>query len=302
MIRNLFVIGVLLLTVGLNKGYTQKAKPVIRFGLMADTQYADAEPGGSRFYRNSLEKVKECVDSLNSRKVQFTINLGDVIDRDRADLDSVMFYLNGLDHKLYSTTGNHDYKGVTDNRILFERLGMPAEYYFFKKKNWVFVFLNTNEVAPYSNIAGTAKEKELKAMYARIKATGGKQGARWNGGVSARQLEWLEQLLKQSGKAGNQVLIFCHHPLYPQTAFVALNNKEILEVIGRYTCVKAVFCGHHHTGGFGYFRNIPVVTVEGMIETRDQNAFGIVEIYPDKIVVEGKGRMTSRTLEWNNSF
>lgn len=43
---------------------------------------------------------------------------------------------------------------------------------------------------------------------------------------------------------------------------------EILDVINRYNCVKAIFSGHHHSGAFGYFDHIPCNTVEGMIETR----------------------------------
>ena len=63
---------------------------------------------------------------------------------------------------------------------------------------------------------------------------------------------------------------------------------EILDVINRYNCVKAIFSGHHHSGAFGYFDHIPCNTVEGMIETPDKNSFGIVRIYKDRIELEGK--------------
>ena len=297
MIRNVLVIMVICFSANLNKVFAQMEEPVFRFGLMADIQYADAESGGSRFYRNSLKKAKEAVDSLNCRKVKFTINLGDVTDRNFEDLDSILFYLGHLKHKLFNTTGNHDYKGVKDNQLLYKKLGMPSEYYFFKKKNWAFILLNTNEIAYYSNIAGTEKEQELTNLSEQIRLTGGIQGARWNGGISSEQLEWLDRLLEKCRKSGKKVLIFTHHPLYPETAFVALNYMEILNVISKYDCVKAIFCGHHHTGGFAYYKDIPVVTVEGMIETEDKNAYGIVGIYKDKIVLEGKGRMTSRELK-----
>ena len=46
---------------------------------------------------------------------------------------------------------------------------MPSEYYSFMKKNWVFVFLNTNEIAAYSNVVGTAKEQELLRIQNQIK-------------------------------------------------------------------------------------------------------------------------------------
>lgn len=295
--KNVFTVLAVCLFASVTVAFSQDSKPILKFGLIADSQYADADPGGSRFYRNSLEKLEESVGYFNSQGVQFTVNLGDIIDRDQKDLDTVLAYLNRSDRKVWSITGNHDYKGVTENKVLYKKLNMPSEYYSFKKRNWVFVFLNTNEVAAYSNVAGTGKEQELKAMRGQIKATGGKQGASWNGGISARQMKWLDKLLAKSERAGERVLVFSHHPLYPQTAFTALNNMEILGVIGRYSCVKAIFSGHHHAGGFAFFKNIPAVTVEGMIETEDTNSYGVVEIFDDKIVVEGKGRMTSREFK-----
>lgn len=274
----------------------QDEKPLIQFGLFADAQYADCEPNINRYYRKSLPKLEECINYFNQEKVQFTINLGDIIDRDLADLDTMLTCLKRLDHKVYHLTGNHDYKGVTDNKVLYKKLNMPSEYYSFEKKKWVFIFLNTNELASYANVKGTEKEQELSALRQKIKETGGIQGASWNGGVSAKQLEWLDKLLAKSEKSGKRVLIFAHHPLWPKTAFTALNNIEILDIIDKYSCVKAIFAGHHHAGGFAYFKDIPVVTAEGMVETEHGNSFGVVKIYNDKIEIEGKGRMTSRVF------
>jgi beta-galactosidase len=275
----------------------QENKPLFQFGLIADIQYADCDPAGSRFYRNSLRKLEEAVDHFNKQKVGFTINLGDVIDRNFGDFDSVLICLNHLKNKVYNTTGNHDYNGITDNQILYKKLGMTSGYYAFDENNWVFIMLNTNEIADYANIAGTEKEQELSVMLNQIKLSGGRQGASWNGGISKKQLQWLNDQLAEIEKSNSKALVFSHHPLYPESEFTALNNSEILNVISNYSCVKAIFSGHHHTGSFAYFKGIPVVTVEGMIETEIDNSFGIVKIYHDKIVLEGKGRMRLRELK-----
>lgn len=277
--------------------WAQTNDTVIRFGLFADTQYGDCDNGPTRFYRNALQKLEVCVDYFNEKHVEFAVNLGDIVDRNPADLEPVLASLKRLQCPVYHTTGNHDYKGITRNRDLYEKLGMPAEYYSIKKGNWTLVFLNTNEVAAYSNVEGTEKEKEFIALTDKIKATGGIQGARWNGGVSKRQLAWLDKLLAESQEAGENVVIFSHHPLYPRTEFTALNNLEILETIERYPCVKIIISGHHHAGAFAYYKNIPVVTAEGMIETENENSFGIVTLSPGKIEIEGQGRMTSRVFE-----
>ena len=151
----------------------QSIGPVIRCGLISDIQYCDCETSGSRYYRNSLHKLEACVEDLNKAKVEFSVNLGDVTDRNPADLPPVLSVLKKLRKKVYTTPGNHDYNGIDDNLELYRRLNMPAEYYFFRRKHWVFIMLNTNEVASYANVAGTRKEKELQQMKDEIKKNGG---------------------------------------------------------------------------------------------------------------------------------
>lgn len=291
-------LGICLLTLT-NSAVAQKDQPIIKFGLFADIQYGNCETNGSRFYRNSLGKLENCVRELNHQEVEFSINLGDIVDRSYGDIDSVLIYLERLERKLYNTTGNHDYKEVVDNEILYKKLKMPSAYYYFKEKNWVFIMLNTNEVASYANIAGTEKEKQLTEMIAKAKLTSGVAKPSWNGGISHQQLDWLSKLLTKCDRLSENVLIFSHHPLYPDTDYTAQNNQEILDVIGNHSCVKAIFSGHHHSGNFAYFKNIPIVTMEGMIETEKENAFAVVSIYTDRIMLDGRGRATSRTLPFS---
>ena len=273
----------------------------LKFGLFADTQYADCPSDSKRFYREALQKLDTCVRCFNEENVQFSINLGDIIDRKNSDLNTIKSYLCQLKNDVYHITGNHDYKEVTDNSVLYRQLGMPSEYYSFKKGNWVFIMLNTNDVAAYANVKGTEKEQELTKMQEKVKQTGGKQGHRWNGGIGRTQMEWLDNLLTDCGKNKNNVLVFSHHPFYPSSEFTALNNMEILETISRHPCVKAVFSGHHHAGEFGYYKGIPMITQEGMIETEKQNAYSIVEITRDSIRVKGYGRVPSRSFKYSNN-
>ncbi len=279
--------------------WAQNTFPILKFGLFADTQYADCPLENSRFYKPALQKLDTCIDYFNQQNVQFSINLGDIIDRKNSDLDSVKFYLSRLNNPIYHITGNHDYKEVTDNAMLYKQLGMPSGYYSFKKQNWVFIMLNTNEVSAYANIKGTEKEQELAEMLEQIKRTGGKQAYRWNGGISRKQMQWLDNQLTECEKNKNNVLIFTHHPLYPQSEFTALNNMEILHTIEKYPCVKAVISGHHHAGAFAYYKGVPMITQQGMIETEKQNAYSIVEITCDSIMIKGYGRVPSRSFRYS---
>lgn len=96
-----FIVGIFF---SLNNIFAQSSPPLIVFGLIADTQYADCESGKTRFYRNSLGKLHESIDYFNNQKVQFTVNLGDIIDRDQKDLDSVLICLKHLNKKIFHTT------------------------------------------------------------------------------------------------------------------------------------------------------------------------------------------------------
>ena len=277
----------------------QKGKPILSIGLITDIQYADAPSKGTRYYKNSLLKLRACINELNEKKVNFSLNLGDIIDRNASDLDSVLFYLKGLQKPIYTTTGNHDYQEIKENKNLFGKLGMPAEYYAFEKKNCVFIMMNTNEIAQYANNADTWKENELKEMLDSIKAVKGVNGAEYNGGISSKQLIWLNKQLQNAQKLKKNVFIFSHHPLDFSSGFTALNSKPILDVIARYNCVKAIFAGHHHQGDFGYHLSIPCITLEGMVETAKENAYAVLEIYQNRFEIKGVGRTTSRQFKIN---
>lgn len=278
-------------------GCGEKKVQALRVGIIADIQYCDCETRGSRFYRNSLQKLDDCVADLNREKVDFSINLGDLVDRDTdANLKEILIRLDKLDKQVYNTPGNHDYDGVIDNNQLYSRLGMPSSYYSFVKGGWRFVMLNTNEVASYANISGTPLEQELFDMGEKIKNDDRKNRAPYNGGISLAQLNWLKQELGEAEKKNEKVIVLSHHPLYAASGLTALNDLEIIEMLAEYSCVRAGISGHHHPGDFGTYKGIPFITTEGMIETEQENAYGILELSDSQIVLIGKGRTKSYTL------
>jgi len=52
----------------------------VRFGIAADSHYADAPARGSRYYRESAAKLAECVELMNDRRADFLVHLGDFLD------------------------------------------------------------------------------------------------------------------------------------------------------------------------------------------------------------------------------
>ena len=292
------IICLLLLVHGLAKA--QEAQPLIRFGVIADIQYADKDDHGSRFYRGSLAKLDSCIVNLNKEKLAFNVVFGDLVDQGPKDLKPVMEHLKKLNASYRNILGNHDFVDVGDRDMLYKQFNMPAPYYAFEKANWMFIVLNTNEVSEYGSNDGSPFRKEWKDLAANLKNEGRKNVLPWNGGISSLQLIWLENKLKKAQKTKKNVLVFTHHPLFPENGYEALNNREILKVLEKYPNVKGILSGHHHAGNFAYYNKIPSITLEGMVETAKDNAYGVVELYPDKIVFTGKGRMTSRTHKFSN--
>lgn len=68
---------------------TPHSSTTLRFGLIADPQYADAEPSEThpRFYRNSLCKLSKAITELNDHHLEFVVTLGDLVDRDWASFE-----------------------------------------------------------------------------------------------------------------------------------------------------------------------------------------------------------------------
>lgn len=49
-----------------------QATSVLSFGVITDIQYRDADPQGTRFYRNSLGKLRAAVEHLNTLNHRFS--------------------------------------------------------------------------------------------------------------------------------------------------------------------------------------------------------------------------------------
>ncbi|UNY99013.1 metallophosphoesterase [Zhouia spongiae] len=256
--------------------WAQNKDAVLKFGVIADIQYADKDDHGTRFYRNSLQKLDACVDSLNKTVPDFNVVYGDLVDQGTRDLQPVIDRLHRLKSPVHNILGNHDYVGAADIQNLYKQFEMPASYYSFEKEGWVFIVLNTNELSGYGVETGSSIYKEWESTKEKLSASGRKNIYPWNGGISVQQLHWLEKQLINAEQEEKNILVFSHHPLYPENGLEALNNREILTLIQQHPRVRAIISGHHHEGDFAYYGAIPVITLEGMVETPRQNAFGII--------------------------
>ncbi len=267
------------------------------FGVTADIQYCDCEPTGTRFYRASLQKLTDCVETLNAQKLSFSIQLGDLIDRDWQSFDTVLAIYRKLEMPAYHVLGNHDFAVAEENKkSIPEKLGMQNRYYDFRIKSWRFIVLDGNDVSFYANEEGSEKWRMDDSLFRKLKEQNAPNAQVWDGAVGVEQLQWLESTLQKAKKAGERVILFCHHPVFPLEMHTLWNGDEVRKVIESAGCVAAFITGHNHQGGYALYNGVHYLNLKGMVETPDQNAFAVIEAYPDSLKVTGYGREPDRVL------
>jgi predicted phosphodiesterase len=95
---------------------SRRRRGAARFGIVSDCHYADAETVGSRYYRQSLDKLSECVEVMNGERVDFLIELGDFKDEDTPAVEEkTISYLRAAEQVFekfkgprHHVLGNHD--------------------------------------------------------------------------------------------------------------------------------------------------------------------------------------------------
>jgi 3',5'-cyclic AMP phosphodiesterase CpdA len=262
-------------------------------------QYADCEPVGARFYRESLGKLEACVEDFNRRDLAFVILVGDLIDRDFDSFDRALPVYEKLKAPGYHMLGNHDY-AVTEGRLkdVPKRLGLKRRYYDFAHDSWRFVILDGNEISLYAHPKDGDAYRESEAIYDELVAREAPNAKPWNGGMRPEQLDWLRKTLKAASKAGERVIVLNHFPVFPLGDRHNLwNDAELMDVLDDFDCVVAYIAGHNHDGGYAISNSIHHLTLQGMVETQDSTAYAVVEVQPDRLKVIGIGREPTRILE-----
>ena len=267
--------------------------PEFRLGVVADCQYADVQSEGVREYALSGKKLKLCVDHLNVLDLKYVVNLGDLIDRDYQSYEVVLPILNKLVLPVHNVLGNHDYS-VADKwkSKIPGKLGMTSRYYDFEVEDWRFVILDGNDISFHAYPEGSDSYKEAAEYYKQNDI----ESPEWNGAIGDKQMDWLRQVLEKATANNEKVIIFCHFPVYPKNVHNLWNAEEVIQLIENYPCVKAYMSGHNHEGNYGMKADIHYLTYRGMVDT-EQNSYAIVNVYKDRLEIQGYGREEDRVME-----
>ncbi|KWV50063.1 phosphatase [Rhizobium altiplani] len=274
--------------------------PILRFGVVADSQYAAREPhvGMNRHYARSFAKLSAAVEVFNGEELSFVITLGDIIDRDFESFDDILPVYDRLRHENFFLLGNHDFSVAADRLAdVAARVGLASTYYSFARQGWRFIVLDGNEVSTFAPPEGHPYRDIAARRLAELRAAGAVNAQEWNAMPSDEQVAWLSDQINKARAAGERVIVMNHYPVYPPNAHDSWDRERIITLLTAHEHVAAYFSGHNHAGNFGTLEGCHFLNFKGMVDTETENTFAIVEIWADRIEVHGFGREDSRTLK-----
>ena len=270
----------------------------IRFGLVTDIHYADADTVGSRFYRHSLDKLTECVELMNAKTVDFLIELGDFKDQNSPPVEQkTISYLQGVEKVFqqfngptYHVLGNHDEDSISKAQFLsnIENTDISSDrsYYSFDFKGLHFVVLDANYKAD-----GTDYD------HGNFDWT--------DTNIPAAELAWLKEDLSV---ASGPVILFVHQLLDGTGSHYVKNADEVRLILQESGKVLTVFQGHYHQGSHRCIKGIHYYTLKALVEGpgAENNAYAIVEVLPETtIAITGYRKAVSKqftSLAVNSAF
>ncbi len=266
-------------------------KPLLRFGLLSDVHYADREPLGARFYSQSFDKMKECIEFMNQNKVGFIIELGDFKDQDAVPneantlkyLESIESVFRTFEGATYHVLGNHDMDGISKQQFLerVENTGIPKDksYYSFLNSGIRFIVLDGNFMKD-----GTAYDRGNFIWTDTF--------------IPEEQLNWLKAELNSGDQS---TIVFIHQMLDDSLGEnrSVTNAEEVRKVLEESGKVRCVFQGHVHEEHQSYINGIHYYSVNAMVDGdgKENNAYQIVSVFENgNITVDGHRRASDTSF------
>jgi len=272
--------------------------PEFEIGVVADCQYCNCEPSGVRFYRKSPNRLRKAVAILNEHELDYSIHLGDFIDKNFESFDTVAPIWKNLKADKYHVLGNHDFS-VADSLkpLVFKKMNIEDRYYSIVKNKWRFIVLDGNDLSMHGALT-EVKKKQTDSLFTLLSAKDMPNLATWNGGLSNEQLAWVEKELKLAEENKERVGFYCHFPsLGEEQAHNLWNYEQLLSIIDKYKCVKFYFNGHNHAGSYVARNGVHYLNFKGMVDTDNFTSFAKVTFSKDSLFVKGFGREPSRRLK-----
>ncbi|WP_339908304.1 metallophosphoesterase [Symmachiella dynata] len=260
---------------------TEAAQP-LRIGLVTDLHYADKPHAGSRYYRQSLDKLAEAGDEFQKQKLDFVVELGDLIDA--ADsVETELGYLTRINRDFsnicktrHYVLGNHCVQTLKKEEFL-AAVEQPKSYYSFDAGNFHFVVLDAcfrSDGEPY-----------------------GRNNFKWTDpNIPAAELEWLKADLDKTTKP---TIVFGHQRLDVSNNHGVKNAVAVRKLFEDSQKVLAVFQGHSHKNDYHQIAGIHYCTMVAMVEGTgpENNGFSTMSLAGDGTITITGFRKQDR-YEW----
>jgi alkaline phosphatase len=256
--------------------------PLLRIGMITDLHYADKPKAGNRYYRETLDKLPRAVEQFTHDKVDFTVELGDLVDAaatpeaEKGYLQQINAVFRQIPGKQYYVLGNHCVQTLTKEEFL-GAIERERSHYSFDAADRHFVVLD--------------------ACFRSDGQAYGRNNFHWqDANVPASQLEWLADDL---AKTKLPTILFVHQRLDVDKHHSVKNAADVRQVLEGSKRVTAVFQGHSHQNDFQQIAGIHYCTLAAMIEgTGDKNnAFARLDVLPTG-ALRVTGFVRSKSYEW----
>jgi predicted phosphodiesterase len=235
----------------------------VRIGMVTDLHYADKPPAGTRYYRETLDKIAAAAAQFQKDQPDFVISLGDLIDSadsleaEKKHLIRIHKEFASLPGSKYYVLGNHCVTSLTKEEFL-GGVGQAKSHYSFDAGGFHFVVLDAcfrADGAPY-----------------------GRDNFKWtDANIPADQVDWLREDLKGTS---HQTIVFAHQRLDVQNHYGVKNAEQIRRILEGSGKVLAVFQGHSHKNDLKEIGGIHYCTLHAMIEGTgpENNAFAVMDL------------------------
>ncbi|MEO9892920.1 metallophosphoesterase [Aurantibacter sp.] len=296
--QNLLILLIIIVSSCKTKKETTQKSESFTIGVVADCQYCFCEPSNVRYYKKSPDRLRHAVDILNSQDLNYSIHLGDFIDKNFTSFDTVAPIWNSLKADKYHVLGNHDFS-VADSLkpLVFEKMNLTNRYYSVVKNNWRFIILDGNDLSVHGALT-KKKQQQTDSIFELLSKKDLPNLVKWNGGLSNEQLSWVESELILAQEKNEHVGFYCHFPAFGEEQSHNLwNYEQLLDLIAKYDCVQFYFNGHNHNGSYVKKNGVHFLNFKGMVDTENTTSFATVNFTKDSILVNGYGREPSRKLK-----
>lgn len=290
-----------------------------------------------RYYRDSAKLAEKAFQFFEDCKseIQGVLQLGDLIDlanskheredpQSREALETILQAIKPYTGKIYHLIGNHELYNFGHDELR-SRLGIPTTagpdccYYSLQPHPRVRIMvLDSFDLSvwgydpehPRRQAALKILEEHNPSENKNIPSSvdGKEHFVMFNGAVGERQRKWMEQELEESLKLGQVVVVASHVPVLPVSgpsakAGLQWDKLELLEILHKYPNIVALLSGHTHAGGHQVDEfDVHHHVFEAVLTTPPgTDCFGLLDVYPDRLVIRGRGRLSSLTMPYRKS-